>query len=180
MHHFELSSGIPAPIKDFFLKSATPLSLSDALKEDRPLVGVNTAFCALTGYDPDEVLGRNCRFLQPEGPRMEVCDRIRDFFTGSEENSERFAIPNRRKDGTPFLNILYISKLQKDGETTHYLGSQFDFTRHGKPGIDLYEKALSKDLRKLNSLAKEDGYIFLGSIDALASAHALIAQAKFD
>ena len=50
---------------------ATELSftISDPSKDQNPLVWVNPAFTRLTGYDLDEVLGRNCRFLQ--GPNTD-------------------------------------------------------------------------------------------------------------
>ena len=31
---------------------------------DCPLMYVNEAFCRMTGYERDEIIGRNCRFLQ--------------------------------------------------------------------------------------------------------------------
>jgi len=40
------------------------VTIADATAEDLPLVYVNPAFEKMTGYSSDEVLGRNCRFLQ--------------------------------------------------------------------------------------------------------------------
>jgi len=94
--------------------------------------------------------------------------------------SNRFVIPNIRKDGSRFVNILYISKIKTDGIISYYLASQFNFSKFGRSGIDVYEKALESDLDNLNSLANETGWIFLGSSDALSSSSALIAQAKLD
>ena len=43
-----------------------PLCITDPTLPDNPIVFTNQAFSDLTGYDPDEVIGKNCRFLQGE------------------------------------------------------------------------------------------------------------------
>ncbi len=43
--------------------SSNGIVIADATRLDHPLTYVNPAFEAITGYAPDEVLGRNCRFL---------------------------------------------------------------------------------------------------------------------
>ena len=44
--------------------SGIGFTLVDPRLEDFPLVYVNRSFLAMTGYTADEVMGRNCRFLQ--------------------------------------------------------------------------------------------------------------------
>lgn len=41
-----------------------PMLITDPRLPDNPIVFVNDAFSKLTGYRRDEILGRNCRFLQ--------------------------------------------------------------------------------------------------------------------
>ena len=59
----------------FFYKGLTPvlnsqgITIADPNLPDCPLMYVNEAFCRMTGYDQDEILGRNCRFLQ--GPETD-------------------------------------------------------------------------------------------------------------
>jgi PAS domain S-box-containing protein len=36
-------------------------------EEDNPIVLANKAFLDLTGYAAEEIIGRNCRFLQGDG-----------------------------------------------------------------------------------------------------------------
>lgn len=43
--------------------------ISNPRLPDNPIIAVNSAFCSLTGYGPEDVLGRNCRFLA--GPATE-------------------------------------------------------------------------------------------------------------
>ena len=44
--------------------STNSISITDPNQPDDPLVYVNPAFERTTGYAAEEVLGRNCRFLQ--------------------------------------------------------------------------------------------------------------------
>lgn len=56
--------------------------VTDPRQRDNPILFASHAFLALTGYSADEVLGRNCRFLQgPETERrhiMELRDAVRE------------------------------------------------------------------------------------------------------
>ncbi|MFN7000841.1 MAG: PAS domain-containing protein, partial [Elioraea tepidiphila] len=42
----------------------TGVTIADPSRPDCPIVFLNPAFSAITGYRAEEVLGRNCRFLQ--------------------------------------------------------------------------------------------------------------------
>jgi PAS domain-containing protein len=46
------------------------ISLADMMRPGNPLVYVNQAFCTITGYSREEVLGRNCRVLQGANMRI--------------------------------------------------------------------------------------------------------------
>src|SRR4051794_32280283 len=45
----------------------TGVVISDPTQPDCPIVFANPAFHRITGYPPEEVIGRNCRFLQGSG-----------------------------------------------------------------------------------------------------------------
>lgn len=90
---------------------------------DRPLIYVNQAFLDETGYTHDEVIGRNCRFLQGEGTDPETVQKIRDSLEKFEPID--IEILNYRKDGTPFLNRLRMSTVfGEDGKPLAYMGIQ--------------------------------------------------------
>ena len=169
---------LPDALRALMDKSAVALSVADGEAEDLPLIGVNRAFEDLSGYSEAEVLGRNCRFLQPEGGAGPVRERMRAFLADETEPAAKFVIPNVRKSGEPFLNLVYMARLKAQGGTRYILGSQFDATRGRPDGLKIYEEALREDIRRLNRLTNDSSAALLGSYDALASSQALIAQAR--
>ncbi|MCI2239613.1 SpoIIE family protein phosphatase [Paenibacillus sp. TRM 82003] len=109
------------------LATGMAFTVADARADDLPLVWVNPAFTAMTGYAVDEVVGRNCRFLQGPGTDREVVAAVRDALAAGEEVSA--TLLNHRKDGTAFWNQLLLSPVHgADGELTHYVGIQTDVT----------------------------------------------------
>jgi len=103
------------------------ISIVDARADDQPLVFANDAFCKVTGYDRDAVMGRNCRFLQGEHTDPADVATIREALEAEEPVS--VTLRNYRADGTPFWNHLEITPVANDeGVVTHYLGFQRDVT----------------------------------------------------
>src|SRR5690349_15160652 len=83
--------------------------LSDPNMPDDPIVFCNEAFERLTGYSAEEVIGRNCRFLQgPDTDPHEVA-RLRDALR--EEKVAVVELVNYRKDGTRFWNALHLGPI---------------------------------------------------------------------
>jgi PAS domain S-box-containing protein len=107
--------------------SASGLSIADARLPDLPLVYVNPAFENITGYRLDEVIGKNCRFLQGDDREQEAIEDIRAAIR--EQRSCTVTVRNYRKDGTRFWNELRLSPIfSASGEITHYVGVQTDIT----------------------------------------------------
>lgn len=94
---------------------------------DNPIVFVNDAFLRLTGYERDEIMGANCRFLQ--GPNTDR-DSVRQVREAIEEQHDiTIELLNYRKDGTPFWNALYLSPVVNEtGDLLFYFASQMDVT----------------------------------------------------
>ncbi|MFB6227690.1 MAG: PAS domain S-box protein, partial [Halobacteriales archaeon] len=104
-----------------------PITLADPSQEDDPLVYVNDGFEEMTGYPPEETLGRNCRFLQGEDTDPEKVAALREAIDNEETISVE--LRNYRKDGTEFWNRLTISPIyDDDGNLIRYLGTQQDVT----------------------------------------------------
>jgi PAS domain S-box-containing protein len=99
--------------------------------EDNILIYVNPAFERLTGYNRDEILYQDCRFLQSGDRDQPSLEQIRK--TLKQGGACREVLRNYRKDGTPFWNELSLStvKNQADGHT-YFVGVQKDVTAQVK------------------------------------------------
>lgn len=103
--------------------------IADARQPDLPITYCNRAFEAITGYRENEVLGRNCRFLQGPDTSEDARSTIRNALQQGQRCST--VLKNYRKDGTPFWNEMSIVPIYSDGETlTHFLGIIHDITEH--------------------------------------------------
>lgn len=99
--------------------------LSNPRRPDNPLEVVNPAFCALTGYGEDEIIGRNCRFLAGKAPEEPATEQLRAAIRS--RRPVLTAILNYRRDGTAFRNGVMITPVYgADGELAWFLGSQVD------------------------------------------------------
>ncbi|WP_327053773.1 bacterio-opsin activator domain-containing protein [Halomicrococcus gelatinilyticus] len=103
------------------------ITIADATAEDNPLTFINEAFSELTGYPAEEVLGRNCRFLQGEETSPEPVAAMREAIEA--EDPVSVELRNYRKDGEEFWNRVDVAPVRnEDGEVTHYVGFQTDVT----------------------------------------------------
>ncbi|WP_430912174.1 PAS domain S-box protein [Methylobacterium sp. sgz302541] len=105
-----------------------PMLITDPRRDDNPIVFVNDAFCRLTGYTREEVLGRNCRFLQGPETDPEAVAHLREAVAAP--RSVELDICNHKKDGTPFWNRLLLAPVNDaNGQLAYFFASQFDVTR---------------------------------------------------
>ena len=94
-------------------------------RPDNPIEIANEAFCRLTGYAEQEVVGRNCRFLAGTDTEPSVSNQLRAAVDG--RRPVLVDILNYHRDGTPFRNGVMIAPLfDEDGRLTYFLGSQVD------------------------------------------------------
>jgi two-component system sensor histidine kinase/response regulator len=110
---------------------------------------VNPAFTRVTGYTPDEVMGKNPRVLKsgrlPDTLYRELWQTITQ---GSVWQGE---LLNRKKDGSLYWENAIISPVKDDdGVTTHYLAIKNDITRQ-KEALDAQEQLL-KEMTALNTV----------------------------
>ncbi|GGH37162.1 putative bifunctional diguanylate cyclase/phosphodiesterase [Paenibacillus segetis] len=104
------------------------IAVTDPNLKDNPLVYVNQGFEKNTGYKREEVLMRNCRFLQGEETDKNHLGIIRRAII--EGRPDTVTIKNYRKDGSTFWNQFIISPVvNREGEVIYFIGLQFDVTK---------------------------------------------------
>lgn len=106
----------------------TGILISDNNLPDNPIIYCNPQFTAVSGYPADEVIGKNCRFLQGEDTDRNEVRRVRAALTAGD--AFQGDLLNYRKDGTPFWNQLTLSPIRNEtDQITHFIGFQNDITR---------------------------------------------------
>jgi PAS domain S-box-containing protein len=107
--------------------STNSIVIADPNQPDVPLVYVNPAFERTTGYAAEEVLGRNCRFLQGKDRGQPALGELR---TAVREGRHcTVVLRNYRKDGSLFWNELSIYPVSdEEGRTSSFVGVQNDIT----------------------------------------------------
>jgi len=122
---------------DFMLRSkalesaSNGILITDAQKPDNPIIYFNKAFMELTGYSKDEILNKNCRFLQGNDRAQQELDKLRAAIKSGK--STLVTLRNYRKDGSLFYNDLYVTPIvNKRGLVTNYIGIQNDVTERIK------------------------------------------------
>lgn len=165
--------------------------VTDARKSDQPIVLANKAFLELTEYAAEEVLGRNCRFLQGPATSPIAVAAIRAAIADEREISVE--ILNYKRSGAQFWNRLHLSPIHgDDGRIQYFFGSQIDMTEYRRiEALEASEHRLlmEVDHRSKNVLAIVDSIVRLSNADdpalyaaaiqhrvqALARAHTLLA-----
>jgi diguanylate cyclase (GGDEF)-like protein/PAS domain S-box-containing protein len=110
-----------------FAATMNGILITDPNLPDGPVVYANPAVARLTGYEPEEVVGRNPRFLQGPDTDGEVCAELAAAIGDRREC--RATLLNYRKDGTTFWNELSVSPVRdENGRVTHWVGVQTDVT----------------------------------------------------
>ena len=124
-------------------------------KDGQRIVYANPAFCQMTGYSQQELLGLNPRILQGPATNPDVIERLREslregsYFHGS--------TINYRKDGRPYTVEWNISPVRNaNGEITHFISVQQDIS-------DLMAAQKSNQIFASVLNATEDGVVITNS-----------------
>ncbi|WFR97484.1 PAS domain-containing protein [Rhizobium tumorigenes] len=115
------------PFAAAFKATRMPMIVTDPNQSDNPIIFCNNAFLRLSGYSDDEVIGRNCRFLQGPETDRETISKIREAIAAGQDVA--VDILNYRKDGSQFWNAVFISPVRDEtGAIIYFFASQLDFT----------------------------------------------------
>ncbi|AZH24141.1 PAS domain-containing protein [Haloplanus aerogenes] len=129
------------------------ITISDPDLEDNPVIYANAAFERITGYPVEQVIGRNCRFLQGPDTDPETVAKMRRAVDNLEPVTVE--VRNYRRNGEEFWNQVTIAPIyDEDDEPSHYVGFQQDVTDRKEA-----EEALETErdrLALLNQIVRHD------------------------
>ncbi|MGD9545729.1 MAG: helix-turn-helix domain-containing protein [Methylocystis sp.] len=129
---------IPKMLTTIFDACVNGVTLADPDLEDLPVVYANRPFMQITGYQFDEIIGRNCRFLQADDRDQEGRLRLRQAIRDRQQ--VEVTLRNYRKDGALFHNKLNITPLfDADGRLLYFLGVQYDVSNQVQAEIEIGE-----------------------------------------
>lgn len=180
------------------LRESVVITTKDLAEPGPQIVYVNPAFTRMTGWTPEELVGRNPRILQGPRTTRKTLDRLRAQL-GKGESFEGHDI-NYRKDGTAFHIDWYIEPLRDaGGEINYWVAVQRDVTEREElqeqllraqrlEGIGLLASGIAHDLNNVLSpvmigcevlrpqVADEDARKFLGLLDESAKRGAALVK----
>jgi len=133
-----------------------PMLVTDPRESDNPIVFANDAFCRLTGYAREEIVGRNCRFLQGPETDLAAVACVRAAVEAAEPIE--IDIRNYRKNGEQFWNRLLIAPIRDGaGNLTHFFANQVDVTaeRDRLAGLERHNAALGELAERLSGQARD-------------------------
>ena len=177
-------------------RTRMPMVVTDPRQPDDPIVLANQAFLDLTGFSSEEVIGRNCRFLQGNDTASSDLAMIREALARGDSNVQ-VELLNYRKDGSTFINSLDIWAVRDEQEKLlYYFASQKDVTEQRKATeLEASERRLlmEVDHRTLNALSLVQSIVGLSRaedvqglsksinsrIEALGLTHRLLAESRW-
>jgi len=122
---FHLLDGNSSALLTSIMVNPIAAVISNPRLPDNPIVATNESFCQLTGYDPDEIVGRNCKFLA--GPDTEPWLTARIGAGIAHRRPVLVEILNYKRDQTPFRNAVLVAPIfGLGGELEYFMGSQVE------------------------------------------------------
>ncbi|XP_021809882.1 phototropin-2 [Prunus avium] len=106
--------------------------ISDPRIPDNPIIFASDSFLELTEYTREEILGRNCRFLQGPETDQATVSKIRDAIR--EQRDITVQLINYTKSGKKFWNLFHLQPMRdQKGELQYFIGVQLDGSDHVEP-----------------------------------------------
>ncbi|KAJ7566378.1 hypothetical protein O6H91_02G099800 [Diphasiastrum complanatum] len=108
--------------------------ITDPRLPDNPIIFASDSFLELTEYSREEIIGRNCRFLQGPDTDMETVKKIRDAIR--EQRDITVQLLNYTKTGKPFWNLFHLQAMRdQKGDLQYFIGVQLDGSEQVEPSM---------------------------------------------
>nr|AML78500.1 putative LOV domain-containing protein [Nolina bigelovii] len=122
--------------------------ITDPRLPDNPIIFASDSFLELTEYSREEILGRNCRFLQgPETDRATV-RKIREAIDNQRDVTVQLI--NYTKSGKKFWNLFHLQPMRdQKGEVQYFIGVQLDGSEYVEPLYNCIPESTANDSAKL-------------------------------
>lgn len=106
--------------------------ITDPRLPDNPIIFASDSFLELTEYTREEILGRNCRFLQGPETDQATVSKVRDAIR--EQREITVQLINYTKSGKKFWNLFHLQPMRdQKGELQYFIGVQLDGSDHVEP-----------------------------------------------
>ncbi len=122
--------------------------ITDPNRHDNPIIYCNPAFAQMSGFRVDQILGRNCRFLQRDDREQPEIAEIRKAIAA--EQPITTILRNYRKNGQLFWNELTVSPVHdKTGKLINFVGVQNDVSarKEAERRVSEFYSVISHELR---------------------------------
>nr|AML78290.1 putative LOV domain-containing protein [Agapanthus africanus] len=99
--------------------------ITDPRLPDNPIIYASDSFIELTEFSREEILGRNCRFLQGPDTDQGTVEKIRAAIR--EQREITVQLINYTKSGKKFWNLFHLQPMRdQKGELQYFIGVQLD------------------------------------------------------
>ncbi|XP_058109947.1 phototropin-1 [Magnolia sinica] len=122
--------------------------ITDPRLPDNPIIFASDSFLELTEYSREEILGRNCRFLQ--GPETDPAT-VRNIRQAIDNQTDvTVQLINYTKSGKKFWNVFHLQPMRdQKGEVQYFIGVQLDGSEHVEPLHNCIPEETAKESTKL-------------------------------
>nr|AML79466.1 putative LOV domain-containing protein [Hamamelis virginiana] len=122
--------------------------ITDPRLPDNPIIFASDSFLELTEYSREEILGRNCRFLQGPETDPATVRKIREAIDNQTDVTVQLI--NYTKSGKKFWNLFHLQPMRdQKGEVQYFIGVQLDGSEHVEPLQNSIPEATAKESAKL-------------------------------
>ncbi|PQM32623.1 putative LOV domain-containing protein [Prunus yedoensis var. nudiflora] len=122
--------------------------ITDPRLPDNPIIFASDSFLELTEYSREEILGRNCRFLQGPETDPATVRKIRDAIDNQTDVTVQLI--NYTKSGKKFWNVFHLQPMRdQKGEVQYFIGVQLDGSEHIEPLNNSIPEDTVKESEKL-------------------------------